>query len=111
MGVGRMKKGFKWFFIALIVTGAVVSYFSTIPLVDYLAIATSMGSAGILCADTLKKVEKRTWKEYVATICIGAGSFGAGFCGVAPDTTSQIISLIVSAILLIAGLFISKQSK
>lgn len=106
-----MTKTMKYVFIALIVGGAVVSYFSTIPLVDYLALCVSMGSAGVLCADTLKKATTKTWKEYVATICIGVGSFGAGFCGVAPDTSSQIISLVVSAILLIAGVFLTKKAE
>lgn len=105
-----MKYG-KYVFIFLIVAGAVVSYFSTVPLVDYLAICVSMGSAGVLCADTMKRVAQKTWKEYVAVVCIGLGSFGAGFCGVAPDTSSQIISLVVSAILLIAGVFLTKKAE
>ena len=105
-----MKYG-KYACIFLIVVGAVVSYFSTIPLVDYLALCVSMGSAGVLCADTLKRATKKSWKEYLAVVCIGIGSFGAGFCGVAPDTSSQIISLVVSAILLIAGVFLTKKAE
>ncbi len=106
-----MKKGWKYFFIGLIVVGAIVSYFSTIPLVDYLSFTVSLGSAGVLCGDTLKKAEKKTWKEYLTLCCLGLGAFGAGFCGVAPDTTSQIVSLIVSAILLIAGIFLVKKAE
>lgn len=105
-----MKIG-RYVCIVLIVIGAIVSYFSTIPLVDYLSLCVSMGSAGVLCADILKKSVTKTWREYLATVCIGIGSFGAGFCGVAPDTSSQIISLVVSALLLIAGVFLSKKAE
>lgn len=105
-----MKYG-KYVCIALIVIGAVVSYFSTIPLVDYISWCVSMASAGVLCASTFGKAVQKTWKEYVAVICIGIGSFGAGFCGVAPDTVSQIISLVVSALLLIAGVFLAKKAE
>lgn len=101
----------KYVFIALIVAGAITSYFSTIPLVDYLAWCVSMASAGVLCANTFGKTETKTWKEYVAVICIGVGAFGAGFCGVAPDTVSQIISLVVSVMLLIAGIFLAKKAE
>lgn len=102
-----MKKNGLIVTVALIVAGAIVSYFSSNPIVDLIAFAVACGSAGVFCG----KLERKNWKDYVATICLGIGSFGACFFGVAPDTVSKIISAIIAVILLIAGCFCLKKAE
>lgn len=100
-----MKKVWLIIFAALMVAGAVVSYFSSIELVDYLSLAVSFGAAGALCSTTIGKATKKDWKVYVAVFCIAVGCFGLGFCGVATDVMSKAISGIAGIIAVIVGIF------
>lgn len=102
-----MKKTWLYVFIGLIVVGSIVAYFSNNPIVDLIAFAVACGSAGVLCG----KLKRTSWKDYVATICLGLGAFGVCFCGVAPDTVSKLISAIIAVILLIAGFFCLKKAE
>lgn len=102
-----MKKSSLAIFIALIVAGSIVSYFGGNDIASMIGFAVACGSAGVLCG----KLKRETWKDYIATICLGVGSFGACFCGVAPDTISKIISAIIAVILLIAGCFCLKKAE
>lgn len=108
-----MNKILKWVFVALVVAGAVVSYFSDIEIVDIVALAVSFGSAGALCSTTINKSEKKDWKTYVSVILIALGSFGLCFGGVSTELVSKIISAVAGLIALILGivLAIKKDTK
>lgn len=99
-----MNKILKWVCIVLVVAGAVVSYFSNIAIVDMVALAVSFGSAGILCATTINKSERKDWKTYVSVICIALGSFGLCFAGVSTEIVSSLISGIAGLVAMIIGI-------
>ena len=105
-----MNKTFKIIMVILMVIGAIVSYFSDIPLVDYISLAVEFGSAGALCANIRNKSEKKDWKVNVSMICIGISSFCLGFIGVTTDVMSQVITAVVGLLALILGLVLGKVS-
>ena len=105
-----MNKILKWVFVALIVAGSIVAYFSDIAIVDIIALAVAFGSAGALCSTTINKSEKKDWKTYVSIILVAIGSFGLCFGGVATDMVSKIISAVAGLIALVLGIVLAIKS-
>lgn len=90
--------------VICIIAGCIVGHFSTIAIVDYAAIAVMAFGFVTLIVDTIKKAEKKTWKEYTG---IALFAIAGGLCavaGIAQDTMSQLITLIAGLVAFIAGL-------
>lgn len=102
-----MNKTFKIILAALMVIGAVVAYFTDLPMAEYLGLAVSFGSAGALCSGMIAKSEKKDWKLYLSMSCIALSCFGLGFAGVATDTMTKLISAIAGVVLLVIGIITS----
>lgn len=105
-----MKNLFTYICIACVIVGAAVGYFSTIPLVDGLAIcASSFGLTGLVVS-TAKKTEKLTWKEYVTIAAFTVAGITSYLAGISQDIAGKIAAVTVSLIALIAGLILVKKN-
>ncbi len=102
-----MNKTIKIILAVIMVIGSAVAYFTDVPMAEYLGLAVSFGSAGALCASTLEKSKKKDWKMYFSMSCIALSCFGLGFCGVATDAMTKLITAIAGVILLIVGIITS----
>lgn len=102
-----------WTIIAVIciIAGCILGQFSTIAIVDYTAIALEAFGLTVLIINTIKKAEKKTWKEFAGIVLF----LGAGVCcavaGLAEGTMTQIITLVAGLIALIIGLITVKHKK
>lgn len=105
-----MKNFLKIIGIVLLVAGSSVAVFSTIPMADYLGIAADAFGFALLVGATLKKAEKKTWKEYLGVILFAVAGLCCGFAGLAESTMSQIVSLVSGLIALILGLISVKKA-
>lgn len=99
-----MKKPLFIILICLLIAGVVVAYFSDIEIVDYISLAVAFVSAGAICATTVAKSSKKDWKVYTAVPTIALSCFLLGFCGVAADTVTKIITGVAGVLVLIVGI-------
>ena len=102
-----------WTIIAIIciIAGCIVGYFSSIAIVDYSAIAVMAFGFVTLIVNTIKKAEKKTWKEFVSIGCFAVAGGCCALAGMAQDTMSQIITMVAGLIALIAGLIFASIKK
>lgn len=99
-----MKKLWTVIAIVCIIAGCTVGYFSNIAIVDYTAIAVMAFGFVTLIMNTIKKVDKKTWKEVAGIACFAVAGGCCAVAGMAQDTMSQIITMVAGLIVLIAGL-------
>lgn len=104
-----MKNFVKILGIVLLIAGSVVSVFSTVTLVDCIAIGVAALGLALLIGSTLKKVEKRTWKEYLAVILFAIAGFLCGIAGIAEGTFTQIATAVAGLVSLVIGLIVSAK--
>ena len=104
-----MKNLFTYICIACVIAGAAVGYFSTIPLVDGLAIsATSFGLTGLIEL-TIKKAEKLTWKEYATVALFTVAGVCAYIANVSQELIGKIAAAVVGLLGLIFGIIVIKK--
>lgn len=101
-----MKNFVKILGIILLIAGSALSVFTAIPLADYIGIGVAALGLAFLIGSTLKKVEKKTWKEYLAVILFAVAGFCLGFVGFTQELFTQIATGIAGIVALIAGLLI-----
>ena len=106
-----MKNTWTIIAVACIIVGCILGHFSTIPILDYIALALESFGLCALSHKTLKKVEKPTWKEYVCVCLFIATGFLCYLAGITEDKMSQIITMVAALIALIAGLIIPQIKK
>ena len=93
--------------IALIVIGAVINYFAKFDVAQMCGFALTMFGAGALASQLWKdkKAEVPSWIVLLSLIFIGLGSFLAGLLRLmSEDQVKSLITLVVSVVLLIAGI-------
>ncbi len=106
-----MKNLFTYICIACVIAGAAVGYFSTIPLVDGLAIsAASFGLTGLIVSTT-KKAEKLTWKEYVTVALFTVAGVCAYIANISQELIGKIAAAVVGLLALIFGVIVIKKKK
>lgn len=109
-----MKNFIKILGLVLVIAGSAFAAFTTIPVADYISIAVAALGLALLIVSTLKKAEKKSWKEYVAVALFAIGGLCCGFAGFAESTVTQLITAVAGVVALIIGListFISKEKK
>ena len=90
--------------VICVIAGCIMGYFSTIAIVDYTAIAVMAFGFVTLIVNTLKKAEKKTWKEYAGVALFAVAGGCCALAGMAQDTMSQLITLVAGLVVFIAGL-------
>ena len=95
--------------VVAIVAGCVIGHFSTVPVADCSAIALEAFGFTVLVIKTVKKAEKKTWKEYVTVILFVVGGVSCAVAGIAESTMTTIITTVAGLVALIAGLLIIKK--
>ncbi len=106
-----MKNILKVIGIACLIVGCVMGCLSTIPVVDGSAIALDACGLAILIGTTLKKAEKKTWKEYVSIALFVVAGVCLGIAGVAEETISTLISTVAGLVALIIGILSTVYKK
>lgn len=104
-----MKNFIKILGIVLLIGGSVVSVFATVPLADCIAIGVAALGLALLIVGTLKKVEKKTWKEYLAVILFAVAGFLCGIAGIAEGTFTQVATAVAGIVALVIGLIVSTK--
>lgn len=102
-----MKNFVKILGVILLVAGSVLGCFSTIAVADYIAIAVDACGLALLIGSTLKKAEKKTWKEYLCIVLFAIAGFCCGFAGIADTVIAQLSTAIAAVVALITGLIVS----
>ena len=96
--------------VALIVIGAVISYFAKFPLAQTSGFAVTMFGAGLACAKLWNDRDKtaKNWMVILSMSLVGLGAFFSGLTGVITETQiTDIIGYVISLILIIAGIVTS----
>lgn len=96
--------------VIAIIAGCVVGKISSIAIADYGAIAVEAFGFTLLVVNTLKKSEKKTWKEYTGVLLFVIGGVGCALGGIAESTMSQIITTVSGLVALILGLLSVKKN-
>ena len=99
--------------IALIVIGAVISYFAKFPLAQMSGFAVTMFGAGLAVGKLWNDRDKtaKSWLIILSMVLVGLGAFFAGLTGVITETqVTDIIGYVISLILIIAGIVTSAIS-
>ena len=92
--------------IALIVIGAVISYFAKFPLAQMSGFAVTMFGAGLAVGKLWNDRDKtaKSWMVILSMALVGLGAFVAGLTGVITEAqVTAIIGYVFSLILIIAG--------
>ena len=104
-----MKNLFTYICLACVIAGAAVGYFSTIPLVDGLAItAASFGLTGLIVS-TAKKSEKLTWKEYATIALFTVAGVLAYIANISQEVIGKVAAAVVGLLALIFGVIAIKK--
>lgn len=93
--------------IAFIFAGAVICYFCKFELAQITGFAMTMFGAGLAVANLWesRNKEAKSWLVILGIVLVGLGAFVAGlFQLITKDQITQIISLVVSLVMLIAGI-------
>lgn len=106
-----MKNFVKILGIVLLLAGSIVSVFATVPLADGIAIGVAALGLAVLIVSTLKKVEKKTWKDYLAVILFAIAGFCFGLAGLAEGTFTQIATAVAGIVALVIGLITTSIKK
>ena len=96
--------------IALIVIGAVISYFAKFPLTQMSGFAITMLGAGLAVGKLWNDRDKtaKSWMVILSMALVGLGAFVAGLTGVITEAQiTAIIGYVFSLILIIAGIVTS----
>ena len=96
--------------IALIVIGAVISYFAKFPLAQMSGFAVTMFGAGLAVGKLWNDRDKtaKSWLVILSMALVGLGAFAAGLTGVITEAqVTAIIGYVFSLILIIAGIVTS----
>ena len=96
--------------IALIVIGAVISYFAKFPLTQMSGFAITMLGAGLAVGKLWNDRDKtaKSWMVILSMVLVGLGAFVAGLTGVITEAQiTAIIGYVFSLILIIAGIVTS----
>ena len=99
--------------IVLLIVGGVLVNLTSIPLADYIGIASAAFGLAFTIVGVWNTSEKKTWKEIVAIVCFAVAGFSLGFAGVSEEIMTKIITLIVGLVGLILGIIatIKKEKK
>lgn len=96
----------KLFFIiglVLLIVGAGLGYFASIPVVEITGLAvTSLGLA-LTIVSIVKKTEKKDWKLYTSIVGVVVGSFILGLMGVTEDKIKALIAAVIGIIVIIVS--------
>ena len=106
-----MKIFIKILGIALLIGGSIFSSFTTVPLADCISIGVAALGLALLIVGTLKKAEKKTWKEYVAVILFAVAGFCCGIAGIVDETFTQIATAVAGVVALVIGLITTSVEK
>ena len=106
-----MRKIYTIIAVICIIAGCILGHFSTVAVVDYSAIALEAFGLCTLIIETLKKSEKKTWKEFTCVGLFVAAGVLCALAGVAEQTMTQLITVVAGLIALIAGLIVSQIKK
>lgn len=96
--------------IALIVLGAIISYFAKFDTAQMVGFALTMFGAGTLASQLWKdrKEGVPAWTVILSLVFIGLGSFLAGLLRLmSEDQIKSLVTLTISIVLLIAGIVTS----
>ena len=99
-----MKKAWTIIAVICIIAGCVLGQFSTIAIVDYGAIALEAFGLTALIIGTIKKAEKKTWKEFAGVALFVVAGVCCAVAGIAEGTMTQIITAVAGLVALIIGL-------
>jgi hypothetical protein len=97
--------------VACIIAGCVIGQFSTIAIADYSAIALEAFGLTALIISTIKKSEKKTWKEFAGIALFVIAGICCAVAGIAEGTMTQIITAVAGLIALILGLITVTKKK
>jgi hypothetical membrane protein len=106
-----MKNFFRIFGVIVLVIGAVLVNFTSIPLVQYLGIFGEALGLTLTVIGVWKKADKKTWKEAVAIICFILAAVGLGIAGVSKDVAVELATAIAGIVAMIIALFVSFVDK
>ena len=96
-----MKKYFVWIGIALVVIGAALSYFTTIAVADWIALAVGAVGLGLTITGVVEKATSKDWRLYTTVAMIVCGGIMLGVAGVTTETVTKVVSLVVSLVLIV----------
>ena len=99
-----MKNFVKIAGIVLLIAGSALAAFTAIPVADGIGIGVAALGLALLIGSTLKKAEKKTWKEYVVVVLFAVAGLLCGFAGFAQETFTQIATAVAGIVALIIGL-------
>lgn len=104
-----MKNLFTYICLACVIAGTAIGYFSTIPLVDGLAItAASFGLTGLIVS-TAKKSEKLTWKDYATIALFTVAGVLAYIANISQEVIGKVAAAVVGLLALIIGIVTIKK--
>ena len=96
--------------IALIIIGAIISYFAKFPPTQMSGFAVTMFGAGLAVGKLWNDRDKtaKSWMVILSMVPVGLGAFVAGLTGVITEAqVTAIIGYVFSLILIIAGIVTS----
>jgi hypothetical protein len=95
--------------VACIIAGCIIGCNSSLAIADYGAIALEAFGFTVLVIKTVKKAEKKTWKEYTGIILFIVAGVCCGVAGIAEATMTTIITTVAGMVALIIGLVVVKK--
>ena len=106
-----MKNFFTIFGVIVLVAGAAIANFTSIPFASYIGIFGEALGLVLTVIGTWKKAEKKTWKEIVGIVCFIVSAVCLGIAGVSKDVAVQIATAVAGVVALIAGLITAFKAK
>ena len=104
-----MKRFITILAVICIIAGCIIGKFTTVPQAEYAAIALEAFGFATLIIKTLKKAEKKTWKEYTSVILFAISGILCAVAGLAEATMTSLIAAVFALVAMIIGLFIVKK--
>jgi preprotein translocase subunit Sss1 len=95
--------------VICIIIGCIIGKLSTVPQAELGAVALEAFGFAALIIKTLKKAEKKTWKEYTSVILFAIAGILCAVAGIAEATMTSIIAAAFALVAMIIGLFIVKK--
>lgn len=94
--------------IALMVAGGIFAALTDVA-ADLPAVAITAFGLGITIMSVWNKAQKKDWKLKVALACMSVGGFCCALAGCAEETMTQLVSLVIAVVTIIAGLLTYKK--
>lgn len=99
-----MKNILIWIGVAFIIAATIIGQFTGIEVAMWIELAGFAVGLAACIVGIYKKAEKKDWKLFASIIGIVVGAILLAFAGVAKETITSLISLVVGIVALIAGL-------